>query len=269
MNNESSRGSLQKAGGKGDNLVSTAGIIALAFYLILFSIFLLHATVQLWPVAGPSGKPAVPAEKPAIPQTTAEQVEPSATEANKTEAPKEVAPGKEAVTAESFQIKLAFFKAFPVSDEVRLLLIVIMTGALGALVHAIRSFYKYVGNQALKYSWIAMYGLLPFAGSLLAVLFYLVIRGGFFSPQSGSQQTSPFGFAAMAGLVGMFSEPAVLKLKDVAEQLFKKAEQGADPLKPADATKQEGAEQNVVPAGEATPKGTQKASSSTGESIDK
>ena len=53
----------------------------------------------------------------------------------------------------------------------------------------------------------------PFAGTALAVVFYLVIRGGFFSPQAGFKQTSPFGFAAFAAMVGMFSEQAVLKFK--------------------------------------------------------
>lgn len=52
----------------------------------------------------------------------------------------------------------------------------------------------------------------PFPGTALAVVFYLVIRGGFFSPQAGFRQTSPFGFAALAALLGIFSERAVLKL---------------------------------------------------------
>ena len=40
------------------------------------------------------------------------------------------------------------------------------------------------------------------------------------------QQTSPFGFAALAGLVGMFSEQAVLKLKEIAETLLAKPTPG-------------------------------------------
>jgi hypothetical protein len=117
---------------------------------------------------------------------------------------------------------------FSISDEVRLFLIVAMSGALGSLVHALRSFYWYVGNRELVRSWVAKYVLLPFVGSSLGLVFYLVIRGGFFSPQASLQQTSPFGFAALAGLVGMFSEQAVLKLKEVADTLLKEPPVGKD-----------------------------------------
>jgi hypothetical protein len=117
---------------------------------------------------------------------------------------------------------------FDIWDEQRLLLLVIFGGALGTLVHSLRSVYWYVGNRNLVMSWLAMYFMLPFAGSALALVFYLVVRGGFFSPQSSFQQTSPFGFAAFAALIGMFSSQAVLKLKEVAEVLLSKPLGGAN-----------------------------------------
>jgi len=103
-----------------------------------------------------------------------------------------------------------------------------MAGALSALVHALRSLYWYVGNRELVFSWLVMYILLPFVGATLGLVFYFVIRGGFFSPTATIEQTSPFGFAALAGLVGMFSEQAVLKLKEVAETLLSKPQQGRE-----------------------------------------
>ena len=42
------------------------------------------------------------------------------------------------------------------------------------------------------------------------------------------QQTSRFGFAAIAVLVGLFSEQAVLKLKQVAESLLTEAPKGEE-----------------------------------------
>jgi hypothetical protein len=130
------------------------------------------------------------------------------------------APGTEAV-------KFLFW-TFSVTDEARLLLLVALGGALGTLVHALRSFYWYVGNRKLVQSWVAMYLLLPFSGTSLALAFYLVIRGGFFSPQATVQQTSPFGFVALAVLVGMFSQQAVLKLKEVAETVLTRPNPGED-----------------------------------------
>jgi hypothetical protein len=108
------------------------------------------------------------------------------------------------------------------------LLIVILAGALGSLVHTVRSVYWYIGNRTLKWSWLAKYILQPFAGSALAVIFYVVVRGGFFSPQTTFENTSPFGFAALAALVGLFSEQAVLKLKRVAETVLERPAPGAD-----------------------------------------
>jgi hypothetical protein len=124
---------------------------------------------------------------------------------------------------------VTFFRwTFAISDEVRLFLIVALAGALGSLVHALRSLYWYVGNRKLKQSWVPMYILLPFVGTTLGLIFYLVIRGGFFSPQATVEQTSPFGFAALAGLVGLFSQQAVLKLKKVAETLLMEVPEGED-----------------------------------------
>ncbi|HID64867.1 MAG TPA: hypothetical protein EYP49_19280 [Anaerolineae bacterium] len=120
------------------------------------------------------------------------------------------------------------FWTFAISDEVRLILIVAMAGALGSLVHALRSLYWYVGNRELVMSWLVMYILLPFVGATLALVFYFVIRGGFFSSEATIEQTSPFGFAGLGALVGMFSEQAVLKLKEVAETLLSKPHPGED-----------------------------------------
>ena len=85
-----------------------------------------------------------------------------------------------------------------------------------------------------------MYILLPLVGACLALIFYFIVRGGFFAPSAKFDQTSPFGFAAMAGLVGLFSQQAALKLKQIAETLFTRAEQGEDhtgPTQPDHATK--------------------------------
>ena len=131
------------------------------------------------------------------------------------------------------------FWTLSVSDEVRLIFIVAMAGALGSLVHALRSLYWYVGNRELVFSWLAKYILLPFVGSTLALVFYFVIRGGFFSPEATIEQTSPFGFAGLGALVGMFSEQAVLKLKEVAETLLAKPEAGKDPATQEKEKKQE------------------------------
>lgn len=112
--------------------------------------------------------------------------------------------------------------------ETRLLLLVMLAGALGSLMHSLRSLYWYTGNRMMVWSWVGFYVLLPFTGAILAVIFYFVMRGGFFSPQAEFQDTSPFGFAALSALVGLFSPQATLKLKEIAETIFTKPPAGED-----------------------------------------
>ena len=118
-------------------------------------------------------------------------------------------------------------------DEDRLLMIVLLAGALGALVHGLRSLSWYTGQREAVWSWSAMYFMLPFLGAGLSAIFYFVIRGGFFSPTSSVNDTSPFGFAALSTLIGMFTEPAVIKLKKVAITVLEPPEQGKDHAGPA------------------------------------
>lgn len=112
--------------------------------------------------------------------------------------------------------------------EVRLLLIVLLAGALGSYVHATTSFVDYVGNRKLTSSWVWWYLLRPFVGMALALVFYFVVRGGFISPGASGEDMNPFGIAALAGLVGMFSKQATDKLNEVFSTFFKTAEGKGD-----------------------------------------
>lgn len=112
--------------------------------------------------------------------------------------------------------------------ETRLLIIVMLCGFLGAMIYSLRSFFWYVGNRKLVVSWLIMYALIPIVGSMMAVVFYLVLRGGLFSPATTVSDTSPFGFAAIAALVGMFMQQSAMKLKSVFEALMAKGETGSD-----------------------------------------
>ena len=111
-------------------------------------------------------------------------------------------------------------------NETRLILIVILSGFLGALVYSLRSFFWYTGNRELKWSWLLMYLLVPIVGAMLAVIFYMLLRGGLFSPTTTVADTSPFGFAAIAALVGMFTNQASEKLRTVFETLMTKPATG-------------------------------------------
>ena len=89
-----------------------------------------------------------------------------------------------------------------------------------------------MGNRQIYTSWVWGYILRPFIGVALATIFYFVIRGGFLSAGAGAEDISPFGISAMAGLVGMFSQRAMDKLREAADNLFNVEEKSVllDPL---------------------------------------
>ncbi len=192
--------------GPGSSRVGVRGIVTILTYLCALAAFLLYVLIVIWPVPSPAG---LPTSTQQVASTTAVQEDASEP------------------TAVIF-----FGMTWKVWHEQRLLILVMTAGALGSLVHALRSAYWYVGNRNLVRSWIPKYLLLPFCGATLAVLFYFIVRGGFFSPRAGSTQTSPLGFCALACLVGLFSEQAVLKLKQVAETVFMTVERGKDSTPP-------------------------------------
>jgi hypothetical protein len=119
------------------------------------------------------------------------------------------------------QSVLFFGRTYPMANETRLTLIVMITGALGSFVHAATSFGTYVGNQRLYSSWMWWYVLRPFIGMGLALVFYFVIFGGMLSSGTSVDAVNPFGIAAVAGMVGMFAKQATDKLNETFTTLFK------------------------------------------------
>lgn len=120
--------------------------------------------------------------------------------------------------SKSFQIGA---RTTQLSDDGRLILIVLCIGALGSYIHAATSFVSYVGNRRLVFSWAWWYILRPFIGMALALIFYFVIRGGLLATSADPSEINPFGIAAVAGLVGMFSKQATDKLRELFDNLFK------------------------------------------------
>ena len=129
------------------------------------------------------------------------------------------------------------------SADARLFLMVIAAGALGSEIHTLTSFSDYVGNRRLSRSWIWWFLLRPPIGVALALLFYLVLRGGLIVPTlpnsanspNPTQLLNPYGFAALAAMAGLFSKQATDKLREIFETLFtpQRPVKRSDPLTPA------------------------------------
>jgi hypothetical protein len=123
---------------------------------------------------------------------------------------------------------LYFGQPVTIGSERGLLLLVAIAGVAGSMAYVLRSFFKYVGERHLVWSWVPSYLLTPLVGSLLAVLTYIVVRAGLIS--GSTDIGNPFGFAAIAVLVGLFSAQAAEKLKQVFETMFAAAPPGSESI---------------------------------------
>jgi hypothetical protein len=115
-----------------------------------------------------------------------------------------------------------------VTLDANLQIIALLAGGIGGLLHSLRSIAWYVGNRSLKWSWTLFYACLPFVGAIMALLFYFLLRGGLISAQGDGADISPFGVAAIAGLVGLFSNQGAEMLKNAFSAIFAKAPRGSD-----------------------------------------
>jgi hypothetical protein len=181
--------------GIGKRPVGIAGIVITACLLVAACGVVIYSIIEFWPPTQPA-----------------------------------LAPGE---TAETAELEVSWFGAHLSASEDDLLFVVVaLFGFLGALVHALRSLYWYVGNRTFLRSWLLFYAIVPFVGASLGVLVYVVLRGGLISPQASSADVSPFGFAAVAGLVGLFTQESARKLLQVFEVILTPAEKGSEHTPP-------------------------------------
>jgi uncharacterized membrane protein YeaQ/YmgE (transglycosylase-associated protein family) len=103
--------------------------------------------------------------------------------------------------------------------EVAVLLMVVIAGLLGALIGTGRKFQRWAHLDQLTERDQWSYVLLPLQGALLAIVVYFTFRGGFLGTGSGTP-LNPYGIAAVAGIVGLFTDNAMHKLRQIMDTLF-------------------------------------------------
>lgn len=111
-----------------------------------------------------------------------------------------------------------------ISNEQRMLMLVMLGGFIGSLIHAATSFSNFVGERKLDKSWIWWYVLRPLIGVAVAIVFYLVFRAGLIT-NSSVETLNLYGVMTLAALSGLFTDRATLKLKEVFETIFKPNDQ--------------------------------------------
>ena len=150
-----------------------------------------------------------------------------------------------------------FGESHKISTDIRLFVVVALAGALGALMHSMRSLAYYVGHRELKWRWIPYYLITLLLGAGLATIIYIVFRGGLFSSGTGDQSVNPYGFAAVAALAGLFTEQALEMLRKVATDFFAAPPMGPDRLSSSGSPSEEREpEDEMTPEAPATCAGT-------------
>ena len=107
-----------------------------------------------------------------------------------------------------------------ITTDVQLLLLVLAAGTLGSSVYALKSLADYRGEAKFKDSWTMFYVIQPPEGAGIALIMYLVVRGGFLSANTDVKNVNQFGICAIAAMAGAFSDIAFMKLQEVFKALF-------------------------------------------------
>ncbi|WP_448680335.1 hypothetical protein [Pseudomonas nicosulfuronedens] len=107
--------------------------------------------------------------------------------------------------------------------DARLLVMVMVAGALGSFVHVAKSFGDFVGNDRFMASWIWWYLLKPCIGMALALMLYLIVRAVVLTVNASGDPASVnlYGLMAMAALVGMASKQGTDKFAVLLDALFR------------------------------------------------
>jgi hypothetical protein len=139
-------------------------------------------------------------------------------------------PGSLSVTSSAPLSHVLLGIKLSMSPDTNVMIMAAIAGALGGVLHSLRSMAGYIGARQFKWSWSFYYLSLPFVAAILALIFYFVIRGGLMSPQGVTGDINPYGIAAISGLVGLFTGQAAGMLQKIFETLFAPSPAGADPL---------------------------------------
>ena len=106
------------------------------------------------------------------------------------------------------------------ANELTFLLIALLAGILGGSAGGLSSLMDFRGERRLFRSWTLWYFSQPLVAGMMAVIFYIVVRAGFFSTETALQSVNVFGIAAFSALVGLFTDDATTKLSEVFKTMF-------------------------------------------------
>lgn len=106
---------------------------------------------------------------------------------------------------------------------------VVLAGALGGVLHGLASLEVHSGRRQLHLSWWVFYVARPFVGAGMAMCVFLIFVGGIAGISWDPQK--PWVAVAWAAMAGLFSSPALRKLRDIFEAAFSASQQSKNEAK--------------------------------------
>jgi hypothetical protein len=116
--------------------------------------------------------------------------------------------------------------------EFQLILLALLFGIIGGTTHGLASLVTYIGNNKYDNHWTIWYVGRPAIGGIIAIIFYVLIRGGLLSVNAQPTDLNYFGIAAISVIAGLMATEATGKLRDIFMALFgteKDREKGDEP----------------------------------------
>jgi hypothetical protein len=110
--------------------------------------------------------------------------------------------------------------SWTLSPERRILLCVAFCGLLGGSIRMLLRIRGDFTSPQVGSRYIPWYFLTPPIGAILAVGFYLVVRGGFLASGTSVENVNVFAFGGTGVLVGLFAEVATDRLEGAFSSAF-------------------------------------------------
>jgi hypothetical protein len=186
----------------------------IAVYLAIWAIGLAGAIGYYWPQETASNTSAEPNE-PAAPQADVQGRSTTVLLLDKAEM--DVGRVYEATNKVDTTFVLAPARLRVTGME--FIILVTAMGALGACLHGMTSLAIHLGKQNFAAEWTLWYLYRPFVGGTLAIIFHMIIAGGFLT-QINTGSGRFFGMVGLAGLIGLFSKQALNTLSKLFDVIF-------------------------------------------------
>lgn len=128
------------------------------------------------------------------------------------------------------QISL-FAWSLTLSPEQRILLCVAFCGLLGGSIRLLLRIRNDFTSPQITPRYIPWYFLTPPMGAILAMGFYLVVRGGFLASGTSAENVNLFAFGGTGVLVGLFAEVATARMEAAFSGAFASRDDQVQPLR--------------------------------------